>query len=52
MFLGGAIRFTDIPAVVEWTLSRHDATAAPGLEDVLAADEWARRTARSWPGRA
>ena len=52
MFLGGAIGFTDIPAVVEWTLSRHDATSSPGLDDVLAADEWARRTARSWPRRA
>ena len=52
MFLGGAIGFTDIPAVVEWTLSRHDPAPAPALEDILAADEWARRTALSWSGRA
>ena len=52
MFLGGAIGFTDISAVVEWTLSRHDPAPAPALEDILAADEWARRTALSWSGRA
>lgn len=52
MFLGGAIGFTDIPAVVEWTLSRHEPAATPALDDILEADEWARRTARSWPGRA
>ena len=52
MFLGGAIGFMDIPAVVDWALSWHEPAAAPGLEDILAADEWARRTALSWPGRA
>ncbi len=52
MFLAGAIRFTDIPAVVEWTLSAHKPVTSPALEDVLAADEWARRMAQSWPGRA
>ena len=51
MFLGGAIGFTAIPALVEWTLSRHEPEVNPGLEDILAADEWARRTALSWPGR-
>jgi 1-deoxy-D-xylulose-5-phosphate reductoisomerase len=45
LFLNEKIRFTDIPAIVEKTLEEHDSVAHPALDDVLAADEWARRTA-------
>jgi len=43
-FLGGRIRFMDIPVVIERALSQSDGrTSAPGsLADVRAADLWAR----------
>ena len=46
-FLAGEIRFTTIPEVIEATLDRHESTADPDLEAVLAADAWARRVAKS-----
>ena len=47
LFLNGRIGFGDIHRVVTATLDRHESTAQPSLEDVLAADAWARETARS-----
>ena len=46
-FLAGRIGFLDIVATVEQVLGEHDGTRADalGLDDVLAADEWARRRA-------
>ncbi len=44
-FLGGAIGYLDIPAVVEGTLERHERVADPDLEAVLAADAEGRRVA-------
>lgn len=41
-FLAGKIRFTDVPVVVEETLSQHTSVQEPALEAVLAADSWAR----------
>lgn len=46
-FLGGEIRFIDIPGVIESALERHVAVADPGLEAVFAADAEGRREARS-----
>ncbi len=47
-FLKGRIRFADIPRLLEKTLSAPGApTRSETLEDVLGADEWARRTAAS-----
>lgn len=37
--------FTEIVDVVERVLGEHDVVAQPGLEDVLAAEQWARRVA-------
>ena len=43
LFLRGAIRFTDIASLVEQAIEAHQPEAAPGLDQILAADEWARR---------
>lgn len=42
LFLNKQIRFTDIARCVEQVLGRHNNTVNPKLEDILAADEWAR----------
>ena len=41
-FLEERIRFTDIPRIVEKTLSKHNGVTRPSLEDVLEADQWGR----------
>ena len=41
-FLSGRIKFTDIPRLVERALDEHKAVAQPTLEEILAADNWAR----------
>lgn len=38
--------FTDIPRIIEKTLSRHKGKAVLGLEDILEADAWSREEAR------
>ncbi len=43
LFLRGAIRFTDIAALVQQAIRAHQPQACPGLEQILAADEWARQ---------
>ncbi|MFQ5880085.1 MAG: 1-deoxy-D-xylulose-5-phosphate reductoisomerase [Dehalococcoidia bacterium] len=47
-FLAAHIGFMDIPRLVEAALAAHDAVAEPGLEEVLAADDWARHWAHDW----
>lgn len=42
LFLGGSIGFNGIARLVQEVLSRHQTIAEPTLEDILAADEWAR----------
>ncbi|MFN0145864.1 MAG: 1-deoxy-D-xylulose-5-phosphate reductoisomerase, partial [Dehalococcoidia bacterium] len=44
-FLNREVGFLDIPAIVEATLEKHESTADPDLEAVIAADSWARRVA-------
>jgi 1-deoxy-D-xylulose-5-phosphate reductoisomerase len=46
-FLERRLAFVDIPAVVEAVLECHDGAAARSLDDVLAADAWARREAQA-----
>lgn len=41
-FLDGRIRFTDIAAFVEKVMNNHHFIKNPCLEDILAADSWAR----------
>jgi 1-deoxy-D-xylulose-5-phosphate reductoisomerase len=47
-FLAGHIIFLDIAKVIEATLSAHPAVSDPSLEEVLAADTWARQWAEDW----
>ncbi|MBE9107757.1 1-deoxy-D-xylulose-5-phosphate reductoisomerase [Nostoc cf. edaphicum LEGE 07299] len=45
LFLDEKIRFLDIPRCIEWVCDRHqnDNRANPSLDDILAADQWARQ---------
>jgi len=45
-FLQGELAFNDIPAVVDAVLQKHDPVYRPGIEQIKAADRWARREAR------
>ncbi|MBI4226984.1 MAG: 1-deoxy-D-xylulose-5-phosphate reductoisomerase [Candidatus Omnitrophica bacterium] len=45
-FLAGSIRFVDIPTVIERTLSAATNRVSPTLDDIFAADRFARETAR------
>ena len=47
-FLAGHITFLDIAKVIEATLSAHPGVSEPSLEEVLAADTWARQWAEDW----
>lgn len=46
-FLRGEIRFDEIARVIESVLSAHTSVDDPDLEDILAADNWARRQAQA-----
>jgi 1-deoxy-D-xylulose-5-phosphate reductoisomerase len=45
LFLAEKIRFLDIPRCIEWVCDRHQNNncANPSLDDILAADQWARQ---------
>jgi 1-deoxy-D-xylulose-5-phosphate reductoisomerase len=43
LFLSERIKFTDIPNLVEQTLEQHQAIVHPTLEEIMAADAWARQ---------
>jgi 1-deoxy-D-xylulose-5-phosphate reductoisomerase len=45
LFLNRKIGFTDIARIVQDTLEQHRNVSQPSLEDILAADEWAREYA-------
>lgn len=45
LFLSRRVRFLDIPRLVELTLEKHVSTARPTIEEMWAADAWARETA-------
>jgi len=44
LFFDGRILFTDIASSIEWTLEQHRSVSKPGLEEIEAADNWARET--------
>jgi 1-deoxy-D-xylulose-5-phosphate reductoisomerase len=46
-FLQRRLSFLEIPEVIERVLARHHTTPANSLEDVLNADDWARREAHA-----
>lgn len=45
-FLNKKIGFTDIEIIITKILSMHDAIADPSLDEILAADQWAREKTR------
>jgi len=45
-FLNGQIAFLQIERIIAETMDRHQLTSAPGLGDILEADNWAREEAR------
>jgi 1-deoxy-D-xylulose-5-phosphate reductoisomerase len=45
LFLNNFIKFTSIATIVKETLNLHQAIAGPSLNDIIGADEWARKTA-------
>ncbi|QJA05342.1 1-deoxy-D-xylulose-5-phosphate reductoisomerase [Thermosulfurimonas marina] len=48
-FLSGRLRFVEIPLLIEETLSRLSFSGRPGsLEEILEADQRARKTAQAW----
>ncbi|MDY7018703.1 MAG: 1-deoxy-D-xylulose-5-phosphate reductoisomerase [Chloroflexota bacterium] len=47
LFLNRKIGFTDIAKIVQMTLEQHQSIAQPSLEEILAADTWAREYAAS-----
>ncbi|MBI4302134.1 MAG: 1-deoxy-D-xylulose-5-phosphate reductoisomerase, partial [Chloroflexi bacterium] len=51
LFLAGSIRFLDIASIVARVMEEHQGVSHPSLEDVLAADAWARQRALSWGAR-
>jgi len=52
LFLSKRIRFTDIASLVSRTLDRHEVVNEPSLEEIMAADAWARKTAMATIGVA
>jgi 1-deoxy-D-xylulose-5-phosphate reductoisomerase len=52
MFLQGQIGFLQIPSVVRRTMDAHRPVSAPTVEEILAADAWARAHARGDPAPA
>ncbi|MCL0060795.1 1-deoxy-D-xylulose-5-phosphate reductoisomerase [Dehalococcoidia bacterium] len=46
LFLSGMIGFLDIPRLIEDTIGHHRRVLNPSLEEILAADAWARETAK------
>ena len=51
LFLNHDISFAEIARIVQKTLEQHQSIAQPSLEEILAADAWAREyTERSSPG--
>ena len=46
-FLERRLAFPEIPEVIDRVLARHQCAPARSLEDVLGADDWARREART-----
>lgn len=45
LFLNRKVSFTDIAKIVEATLAKHQSVTQPSLEDIMAADSWAREYA-------
>jgi 1-deoxy-D-xylulose-5-phosphate reductoisomerase len=44
LFLKEAIKFNDIPAIIDYVMQKHTSMKADNLENIYAADSWARET--------
>jgi 1-deoxy-D-xylulose-5-phosphate reductoisomerase len=44
-FLENKIRFIQIPQIIERVMNQHQVIPSPGLEEILASDQWARNVA-------
>ncbi|MBC2714298.1 MAG: 1-deoxy-D-xylulose-5-phosphate reductoisomerase [Desulfobacteraceae bacterium] len=47
-FLNKRIGFIQIPEVIDHTMEKHRMITAPEIDDILLADQWARKTAEQW----
>lgn len=47
-FLGGRLKFTEIPRACRAVLEHHHFNPAPTLDDLLVMDEWARKETERW----
>jgi 1-deoxy-D-xylulose-5-phosphate reductoisomerase len=47
-FLNKRIGFIQIPEVIEYAMENHNSITAPEIDDILLADQWARKTAAQW----
>lgn len=45
LFIKGEVGFLQIPEIIGETMSKHNLISQPTLDDIVAADEWGRRTA-------
>ena len=50
LFLSRQIKFTDIPSFIEQVLGRHQPTSHPTIEEIKAADVWAREETQQLAG--
>jgi 1-deoxy-D-xylulose-5-phosphate reductoisomerase len=46
-FLGGAIKFTDIPLLLQRVMEEHETKPVKTVEDILKADHWAREKSKT-----
>ena len=51
LFLAQRIKFTDIASIVDQTLGQHQVITNPDLEEIIAADTWAREKALQFATR-
>jgi 1-deoxy-D-xylulose-5-phosphate reductoisomerase len=51
LFLAGQLKFTGISSIVAGVLEKHSGISHPEIDDIIAADSWARETARKLAGR-
>jgi len=49
-FLKGKIKFLDIPRIIKGTMDLHSNTDSPDIDEILSADEWARKKASELVG--
>lgn len=47
-FLNRRIGFNQIPEIIDDAMDKHNVVTAPEIDDILLADQWARKTAAQW----